>query len=51
MPHHQLRLEVCRPLIENLTHFVIDVKSFLIRDKLPQKLQQLREKYYYWNPI
>jgi hypothetical protein len=50
-PKQQHRLEVCRPLIEDRTHSVSEVKSLLVRDDLAQKIQQFNREKYYWNPV
>ncbi len=50
-PKQQHRLEVCRPLIEDHSHSVSEVKSLLIRDDLAQKIQQFNRERYYWNPV
>jgi CRISPR/Cas system endoribonuclease Cas6 (RAMP superfamily) len=50
-PKQQHRLEVCRPLIEDRSHSLSEVKSLLVRDDLAQKIQQFNRERYYWNPV
>lgn len=51
MPSRHLRLEIGRPLIEDMNHSVEKVRQYLNRDKLDQEIQRFNRSEYSWHPV
>ncbi|MGH7205268.1 MAG: hypothetical protein ACREI2_03545 [Nitrospiraceae bacterium] len=50
-PHHQRRVNISRPLIEDENHSVAKVRKLLVRDKLDEEIQRLDREEYTWIPV